>query len=466
MVISNIIQMKKDFKKAVGLAADKGYYADINYMSDEDLTLSLDKTNSSVDRENDKGVKIRLWDGDKFLEFGSSRADFEIIENEMKKLIEQADKNSKNNSNSIKLNIDTKTANENYGTDKEFEQFKLEDLTNELTNIKNKILGLSENVVNSRVYLSIKNEEHIFVNQYKSLYQRIPINVFVMVGYVKTKDGGMKNAYESFVDSTAKNAINKALIKFDGFAEKLEKVRMSKRLKGGKYKAILSPKLTGLLAHESFGHGMEADTMMKGRALASEWVGKKIGNDNINIVDYANIEGKHGHFYFDHDGNIASKTYLVKNGIINEPISDIYSKSVSNLVHSHNSRFESFDHKNYTRMSNTYFEPGTDELDKMIADIDDGIFVIDSSGGMEDPKGWGVQIQGNFGQRIKNGKLVDEYYDGFALTGFLPDIISKISGVSKEFEIEGGGHCGKGHKEWVRVSEGGPYLKADEVILG
>ena len=37
---------------------------------------------------------------------------------------------------------------------------------------------------------------------------------------------------------------------------------------------------------------------------------------------------------------------------------------------------------------------------------------------------------------------------------------------SKEFlpgpkKVIGSGMCGKGHKEWVYVSDGGPYLKAE-----
>jgi TldD protein len=178
------------------------------------------------------------------------------------------------------------------------------------------------------------------------------------------------------------------------------------------------------------------------------------------------MPGKHGEFYFDHEGNLAKKTYLVKNGIINEPMADLYSKTELNLENSSNSRFESFDHKNYTRMSNTYFEAGSSSFDEMLSQIEDGIYICGSAGGMEDPKGWGVQIQGCSGIKIENGKLTDTFYDGFAITGFLPDIMKNISGVSKEFEIDGGGFCGKGHKEWVRVSEGGPYLLIDEVVLG
>lgn len=283
--------------------------------------------------------------------------------------------------------------------------------------------------------------------------------------FVKCEDGIVRRAFKSFV-SNSLAVFDKMEKNFETFKKRIENLKRAKILKGGKYEVILSPNLTGLLAHESFGHGMEADTMLKERALASDYLGKRIGSEKINIIDFPKIRGKNGSLFFDNEGNLARKTYLVKNGIINEPMADIYTKTIMNLKHSSNSRFESFDHKNYVRMSNTYFEAGNSSFLEMLKKVKDGIFVLNSSGGMEDPKGWGVQIQGNFGQRIVNGKLVNEFYDGFSLTGFLPDIIGNIKEISKEFEIEGSGFCGKGHKEWVRVAEGGPYLRIKEVILG
>ena len=32
--------------------------------------------------------------------------------------------------------------------------------------------------------------------------------------------------------------------------------------------------------------------------------------------------------------------------------------------------------------------------------------------------------------------------------------------MSSAPELPGSGFCGKGHKEWVKVSDGGPYMKA------
>lgn len=51
------------------------------------------------------------------------------------------------------------------------------------------------------------------------------------------------------------------------------------------------------------------------------------------------------------------------------------------------------------------------------------------------------------------------------LTGYVPDLLKSISMVSDKEELFGSGMCGKGHKEWVKVSDGGPYLKC-KVRLG
>ena len=42
----------------------------------------------------------------------------------------------------------------------------------------------------------------------------------------------------------------------------------------------------------------------------------------------------------------------------------------------------------------------------------------------------------------------------------VPDLLKSITMVSGRVEHAGGGFCGKGWKEWVKVSDGGPYIKA------
>ena len=46
------------------------------------------------------------------------------------------------------------------------------------------------------------------------------------------------------------------------------------------------------------------------------------------------------------------------------------------------------------------------------------------------------------------------------LTGYVPDLLKSITMMSDNIELGGCGACGKGYKEWVKVSDGGPYIKA------
>ena len=61
--------------------------------------------------------------------------------------------------------------------------------------------------------------------------------------------------------------------------------------------------------------------------------------------------------------------------------------------------------------------------------------------------------------------MTDNYVSPVVMSGFVLDLLNSISMISNDFEISGAGFCGKGYKEWVRVSDGGPAIKA-RVKLG
>jgi TldD protein len=458
----------KFFLETLTQKSKSKFYFDFNVIKKEEERFVVDKTNSIFGKDNDYGIKIRVFDNSKFLEFGTSNLDFENIESNFLSLLQKAEENQKNikKNEIVKLVLDKKITKKNY--QKKFENLNIKNIESKFKKIKDNFLKIDNNIVNLKIIIRQTIEENFFINKYKILYQKIPISLFAIIGFVKTKTG----IKEIFIASSGIDylIIDKKIAEFKKeFKFKIKAIKISKKLKGGKYKVILSNKLSGLLAHESFGHGMEADTMIKNRALATKFLNKKISNKEVSIMDYGNISGCHGSIFFDSEGNKSEKTYLVKNGILKNPISCLYSNSKlkkSKSKISCNSRFENYDHKNYVRMTNTYFEKGKSKVDEMFKSIENGIYIISSSGGMEDPKSWGVQIQGCLGQKIKNGKLVNEFYDGFTFTGFLPDIMKNISGVGNDLLLEDIGFCGKGHKEWVRVSSGGPHLKIDEVILG
>lgn len=116
-------------------------------------------------------------------------------------------------------------------------------------------------------------------------------------------------------------------------------------------------------------------------------------------------------------------------------------------------------------MTNTYFEAGTDSVEDMIASISYGFLLDNAMSGMEDPKNWGIQMMVNIAREIRDGKLTGKVFSPVVLTGYVPDLLKSITMMSDKEELCGSGFCGKGYKEWVKVSDGGPYIKA-KIRLG
>ena len=111
-------------------------------------------------------------------------------------------------------------------------------------------------------------------------------------------------------------------------------------------------------------------------------------------------------------------------------------------------------------MTNTYFEGGQDRVEDMIASISYGFLLENPSSGMEDPKNWGIQCMVNIAREIRDGKLTGKIYSPIVLTGYVPDLLNSISMMSEQVVLGGCGYCGKGYKEFIKVSDGGPYIKA------
>ena len=228
----------------------------------------------------------------------------------------------------------------------------------------------------------------------------------------------------------------------------------------GEYDIVTDTEMTGLIAHEAFGHGVEMDMFVKDRALAKEYVGKYVASPIVNMRDGAGSALSAGSYFFDDEGVLAGDTQIIKDGILVTGISDLSSALKLGTTSTGNGRRESSRRKAYARMTNTFIEPGDSTLEEMIASIDHGFYVCECDNGMEDPKNWAIQCVAKYAIEIKDGKLTENWFSPVILSGYVPDLLKSISMVSKDCRIVGSGMCGKGYKEWVRVSDGGPSVKA------
>ncbi len=227
----------------------------------------------------------------------------------------------------------------------------------------------------------------------------------------------------------------------------------------GEYEVIMDPDVTGTLAHEAFGHGVEMDMFVKGRALASSYVGKAVASPIVQMFDGASGLEHCGSYLFDDEGRLASCTQIIKDGILVTGISDLQSALKLGTAPTGNGRRQAYDHKAYARMTNTYIAAGSSTKEAMIASVKYGYLLQKMNSGMEDPKNWGIQLVVLVGREIRNGALTGKVVSPVVCSGYVPDVLSAISMLSKDFELSGSGYCGKGYKEYVKVSAGGPYVK-------
>jgi TldD protein len=299
--------------------------------------------------------------------------------------------------------------------------------------------------------------EHVFVNRAGMSTQQIRrLNVSLIV-FVSD---GSRQEYGILINSGS-GGLECVAVSDEELARTSEtagRLLGATTLEPGRYEVVSDPPTTGVIAHEAFGHGVETDMFLKERARAAEYIGRRVGSDLVNILDDPTVPGAYGSYFVDDEGMPASATEIIRNGILQRGITDLYSASRLGLARSANGRRESVQRKAYARMSNTFFAPGQSRREELLASLDDGLLLRETLNGMEDPKGWGIQIWAHYALEYRGGQPTGRIFSPVAITGFVPDLLADISMVSDDFELVAGS-CGKGWKEIVPVSSGGPYLR-------
>ena len=344
-----------------------------------------------------------------------------------------------------------------FARDCDFDRYTDEDLLDFAKKYKDEILAADEKMLNATVAILPFTVSKLFVTKNRELDQFYSwVNILAMAVY---RDGKIVSAREGTYSNLMSEAMEQFPAKIPLLVEKAKKLATAKPIVPGVYDVITDPSISGLIAHEAFGHGVEMDQFVKDRALAKQYVGDYVASPLCNMKDGAASALSTASYFFDDHGVLAHDTQIIKDGILVSGISDLVSASELGTEPTGNGRRQSYKRKAYSRMTNTFFEAGNDKLEDMIASIKHGYMLFETNNGMEDPKNWQIQCTAEYGIEIVVGKLTDNYVSPVVMSGSVPELLKSISMVSDEFKVIGSGSCGKGYKEWVRVSDGGPALK-------
>jgi TldD protein len=271
--------------------------------------------------------------------------------------------------------------------------------------------------------------------------------------------GGERSGYECFlkkdiVSKYAFNAVSQALIN-------LEAVEAP----AGVMKVVLGPGWPGVLLHESVGHGLEGDSVRKGTSVFANRLGDKIASSSCTIVDDGTLVKHRGSLNIDDEGTPSQYKVLIENGILKDYLQDKLNAKLMGEQSTGNGRRESYACIPIPRMTNTYMLPGEYDPQEIIASVDRGLYAINFAGGQVDTTSGKFVFSTNEAYLIEKGKVICPV-KGATLIGNGPDILTKVSMVGNDLQLDSGiGSCGKDGQS-VPVGVGQPTLRIDELTVG
>ncbi len=271
--------------------------------------------------------------------------------------------------------------------------------------------------------------------------------------------GGGRSGYHYFLDEEralayGREAVRQALVNLEAVSAP-----------AGNMTVVLGPGWPGILLHEAIGHGLEGDFNRKGTSAFSGRVGEKIASDLCTIVDDGTMTGRRGSLNIDDEGVASQKTILIENGRLKGYMQDKMNARLMGVEPTGNGRRESYAYPPLPRMTNTYMLPGPHEHEEIIASVEKGLYACNFAGGQVDITSGKFVFSASEAYLIEKGKITRPV-KGATLIGNGPDVLTRVSMVGSDLELDCGvGTCGKDGQS-VPVGVGQPTIRIDGLTVG
>jgi TldD protein len=251
-------------------------------------------------------------------------------------------------------------------------------------------------------------------------------------------------------------------------------ITKGKAVNPGDMDLICGSEVTGIAAHESCGHPMEADRIL-GREMSQAgrsfifkggpfWIGTRIGSDVVNVVDDPTLENSYGFYVYDDEGVKARRRILYKNGVINEFLHNRESAARLGTTSNASSRSINYDREAIVRMANTFVLPGELTEEELIEDVKYGVYMKSFTEWNIDDKRFNQRYVGREAYLIENGELKHPIARPVIETT-TQKFWTSVDAVSKNVEFDAAS-CGKGDpSQGVPVYTGGPSIRLRGVFM-
>ena len=270
--------------------------------------------------------------------------------------------------------------------------------------------------------------------------------------------GGGRSDYSHFTEERLKEyadqAVDQALLNLE-----------SRPAPAGTMTVVLGPGWPGVLLHEAIGHGLEGDFNRKGSSAFCGRIGERVAARGVTVVDDGTLPGRRGSLNFDDEGNPTQCNTLIEDGVLRGYMQDSLNARLMGVPVTGNGRRESFAHVVMPRMTNTYMLNGSKDPKDIIASVKKGLYAVNFGGGQVDITNGKFVFSASEAYMIEDGKVTYPV-KGATLIGNGPDVLTRVSMVGNDLELDSGvGTCGK-EGQSVPVGVGQPTLRIDGLTVG
>ncbi|GAB4391230.1 MAG: metalloprotease TldD [Gammaproteobacteria bacterium] len=274
-----------------------------------------------------------------------------------------------------------------------------------------------------------------------------------------TMGGGGRFSYQYFLENDrglqyAREAVRQACVNLNAVDAP-----------AGTMPVVLGPGWPGVLLHEAIGHGLEGDFNRKKTSAFTGRIGQRVAAPGITVVDDGTLPQRRGSLNIDDEGIPTQCTTLIEDGILKNYMQDKMNARLMGVAPTGNGRRESYAHIPMPRMTNTYMLAGKDDPQEIIASVKKGLYAVNFGGGQVDITSGKFVFSASEAYLIENGKITHPV-KGATLIGDGPDVLTKVSMVGNDLQLDSGiGVCGKDGQS-VPVGVGQPTLKVEQLTVG
>ncbi len=233
----------------------------------------------------------------------------------------------------------------------------------------------------------------------------------------------------------------------------------------GTMDVVLGPGWPGILLHEAIGHGLEGDFNRKGTSAFCNMMGKRVASEGVTVVDDGTLENRRGSINVDDEGTPSQRNVLIENGILVGYLTDRLNARLLGTEPSGNGRRESYADLPMPRMTNTFMLAGQDDPRDVLQSVQNGLYAESFGGGQVDITSGKFVFSLSEAYKIENGQ-VGAPVKGATLIGNGPDVLTRVSRIGNDLELDRGvGTCGKDGQS-VPVGVGLPTIRLDAITVG